>query len=164
MLQSPRTPASPAASERDTRDRTGAIRGRGTAENPVNRFDRLAYEAVPDEYASPDYAAAAAAARPQTIYLRDPTRTVLAHNQSPDINFATSLNPYRGCEHGCVYCYARPTHEYLSFSAGLDFESRIMVKEDAPDRLREAFLRPRWRPQAVALSRPGLRFSTAEER
>ncbi len=150
MLQSPRTPASSAASERDTRDRPGAIRGRGTAENPVNRFDRLAYEAVPDEYSSPDYAAAAA--RPQTIYLRDPTRTVLAHNQSPDINFATSLNPYRGCEHGCVYCYARPTHEYLGFSAGLDFETRILVKEDAPELLRRELGAKRWKPQVVGLS------------
>jgi DNA repair photolyase len=86
-----------------------------------------------------------------TVYLRDPSRTALAHNQSPDVGFDTSLNPYRGCEHGCVYCYARPTHEYLGFSAGLDFETRILVKEDAPALLRRELGAKRWKPEVVGL-------------
>ncbi len=77
---------------------------------------------------------------------------MLSTNQSPDVGFDTSLNPYRGCEHGCSYCYARPTHEYLGFSAGLDFETKIMVKHDAPELLRRELLRPGWKPQVVALS------------
>ena len=77
---------------------------------------------------------------------------MLAENDSPDLGFRFSINPYRGCEHGCIYCYARPSHEYLSFSAGLDFERRIMVKDDAPLLLRAHFLSPRWQPQTVALS------------
>ena len=100
------------------------IRGRGASWNPQNRFERLEY--VIDEDAEVDDAT------PRTIYLRDPTRTIIARNDSPDVGFETSINPYRGCEHGCVYCFARPTHEYLGFSAGLDFETLILVKEDAP--------------------------------
>jgi DNA repair photolyase len=88
---------------------------------------------------------------PRTVYLRDPSRTALAHNQSPDVGFDSSLNPYRGCEHGCVYCYARPTHEYLGFSAGLDFETRILVKEDAPELLRRELGSRRWKPEVVGL-------------
>src|SRR5690606_10962151 len=71
---------------------------------------------------------------------------------SPDVGFEASVNPYRGCEHGCVYCYARPTHEYLGFSPGLDFETRILVKEDAPALLRRTLAAPGWRPRVVALS------------
>src|SRR5262249_41807881 len=83
---------------------------------------------------------------------RDASRTIIAENESPDVGFRYSLNPYRGCEHGCVYCYARPSHEYLGFSAGLDFERRLMVKDDAPELLRKTFLSPRWQPAVVALS------------
>ena len=79
-------------------------------------------------------------------------RTVLSPNDSPDVRFNYSLNPYRGCEHGCTYCYARPTHEYLGFSAGLDFESRIMVKRDAPALLAKALEARGWVPQVVGLS------------
>jgi len=86
------------------------------------------------------------------MFLRDPVRTVIAHNDSPDVGFETSINPYRGCEHGCIYCYARPTHEYLGFSAGLDFETRIVVKEDAPELLREELMSPRWKPKLIAIS------------
>src|SRR5439155_2670710 len=89
---------------------------------------------------------------PQTQFFRDATRDVLATNTSPDIPFTYSLNPYRGCEHGCTYCYARPTHEYLGFSAGLDFETKIVVKEDAPELLRKEFLSPKWNPQVLAMS------------
>src|SRR5213079_3718481 len=112
--------------------------------NPPNRYEPLHVELEPD----PDSDAPPA----PTVFYRDASRTILAENDSPDIGFRFSLNPYRGCEHGCAYCYARPTHEYLGFSAGLDFERRIMVKEDAPALLSQALAAPRWEPQVVALS------------
>ncbi len=117
--------------------------GRGTGLNPENRYEQIHIEMEPE---------ADEPAPLPTVFYRDTSRSVLAENESPDVGFRFSLNPYRGCEHGCVYCYARPSHEYLSFSAGLDFERRIMVKEDAPELLRQAFLAPRWQPQTVALS------------
>jgi DNA repair photolyase len=121
-----------------------AIQGRGASWNPQNRFEKLEY--VLDDEAERDESA------PRTIYLRDPTRTIIASNDSPDVGFSYSINPYRGCEHGCSYCFARPTHEYLGFSAGLDFETKIMVKEDAPELLREELLSPKWEPQTIAIS------------
>ncbi|TCJ20664.1 PA0069 family radical SAM protein [Rubrobacter taiwanensis] len=114
------------------------MKGRGAAHNPGNRFERI--EAEPEEF------------DPGTVYLRDRSRSIIARNASPDIPFEASVNPYRGCEHGCAYCYARPTHEYLGFSAGLDFESRILVKEDAPELLRRELSSPRWEPKPLALS------------
>jgi DNA repair photolyase len=87
-----------------------------------------------------------------TEFFVDSTRSILARNDSPDIPFRYSINPYRGCEHGCIYCYARPSHEYLGFSAGTDFESKILVKPDAPALLEQAFERKSWRPQVVAFS------------
>ncbi len=90
--------------------------------------------------------------RRETQFFRDGTKTIITHNNSPDVGFETSLNPYRGCEHGCIYCYARPTHEYLGFSAGLDFESKIMVKTDGPELLRVELESPRWKPQVLVMS------------
>jgi DNA repair photolyase len=89
---------------------------------------------------------------PETQLFPDHSKSIIAYNDSPDVGFDASVNPYRGCEHGCVYCYARPTHEYLGFSSGLDFETKIMVKEDAPDLLRSKLSSPKWKPQLVALS------------
>src|SRR5262245_23028752 len=80
------------------------------------------------------------------------TRSIIARNDSPDVGFSASINPYRGCEHGCIYCYARPTHEFLGMSAGLDFETKILVKEDAPDLLRKELSSPRWKPEPLGLS------------
>jgi DNA repair photolyase len=125
---------------------TSELDGRGTRLNPANRYERLHVERAPDDDALPD-----AAPVPTELY-RDASRSILAENDSPDIGFRFSLNPYRGCEHGCVYCYARPSHEYLGFSAGLDFERKLMVKMDAPELLRTALAAPRWEPQVVALS------------
>jgi len=122
-------------------------RGRSTSHNTPNRFERLSLELDPvdrEEGASPPPV--------PTEYFIDSSRTILSQNDSPDIGFNFSLNPYRGCEHGCIYCYARPTHEYLGFSAGLDFETRILVKENAPELLAQAFARKSWQPQVVALS------------
>ncbi len=127
-------------------DRT-TIKGRGAADNPPNRFESSWYEIDPDAVGEDDEIPA-----PGTQFLRDATRTIIATNDSPDIGFDASINPYRGCEHGCIYCYARPTHEYLGFSAGLDFETRILVKEDAPELLRAELSSRRWKPQVLAIS------------
>lgn len=82
----------------------------------------------------------------------DASRTVISKNTSPDISFDFSLNPYRGCEHGCSYCYARPSHEYLGYSAGLDFETRIVAKEQAPELLKEELSKKGWQPKFMVLS------------
>ena len=121
------------------------IRGRGAARNPPNRFEILAYHPDP-EGVDPEGPA------PETQFFKDPSRSLITVNDSPDVGFEASINPYRGCEHGCIYCYARPTHEYLGFSAGLDFETKILVKEDAPELLRRELSSPRWKPQVLAIS------------
>lgn len=121
------------------------LRGRGSSSNPKNRFESLERIPEPPEDSSET-------SSPQTQFLSDNSKSLIAYNDSPDVGFDASINPYRGCEHGCVYCYARPTHEYLGFSSGLDFESKIMVKEDAPELLRSELSSRRWKPQIVALS------------
>lgn len=85
-------------------------------------------------------------------YLDDQTQSIVSENKSPDIPFRFSLNPYRGCIHACAYCYARPTHEYLGFNAGLDFETKIVVKRNAPTLLREFLAKPTWTPESIAFS------------
>ncbi len=132
-------------------------RGRGTSLNPQNRFEKLRYE--PDPEAPPDQHPL-----PATEFFADRSQSILSTNDSPDIPFATSLNPYRGCEHGCAYCYARPTHEFLGFSAGLDFESRILVKIRAPELLHGEMAAPRWKPQVVAMSGVTDCYQPAERR
>src|ERR1700740_1382386 len=121
------------------------ILGRGSSINPVNRFEPLHYDV--DEWCDPG-----SPPHIRTQVFRDHTQTLIPRNQSPDVGFETSVNPYRGCEHGCAYCYARPSHEFLGFSAGIDFESKILVKPNAPELLAEAFEDPKWEPQLVALS------------
>src|SRR5437867_4447070 len=120
------------------------IRGRATVSNPANRFEQLHYDSDPDasDEESPS---------PKTQFLKDTARSIISHNDSPDIGFDASINPYRGCEHGCIYCYARPTHEYLGFSAGLDFETKILVKEDAPELLRRELASPKWQPRLLGI-------------
>jgi DNA repair photolyase len=124
--------------------------GRGAHLNPKNRFEKLEYVADPPEDIGGDDVEEQRPLRTQ--FLRDDTQSIISKNDSPDVPFTYSLNPYRGCEHGCAYCFARPTHEYLGFSAGLDFESRIMVKERAPELLRAALNSPKWKPEVLALS------------
>jgi len=125
-------------------ERSPPRRGRGALSNPENRFSTEARERDAD--------ADLDAPSPRTALLDDRTREIIAWNDSPDVGFRASVNPYRGCEHGCIYCYARPLHEYLGFSAGLDFETKIVVKRDAPALLRAALARADWTPQVVALS------------
>jgi DNA repair photolyase len=132
------------------------IHGRGVASNPANRFERIELEPDPDAHD--------AAEGPATELFRDASRSVLARNQSPDVGFEVSLNPYRGCEHGCAYCYARPTHEWLGWSAGLDFETKILVKEDAPELLRKELASDSWTPQTIALSGVTDPYQPAERR
>ena len=130
---------------------SAAIRGRGASWSPANRFEKLhvdlgdsdVVQVGQDDVERP---------RRATQYFRDGTKTIISRNNSPDVGFETSVNPYRGCEHGCIYCYARPTHEYLGFSAGLDFESKIMVKMDAPELLKMELESPRWKPQVLVMS------------
>src|SRR6266446_2656800 len=119
------------------------FKGRGSRTNPSSRFEPLRYE-LPMAAAGED--------GPPTMLFRDRTRSVISINDSPDVGCDASVNPYRGCEHGCVYCYARPYHETLGFSAGLDFETRIMVKEDAPELLRRELTSPRWKSRPIMLS------------
>jgi DNA repair photolyase len=154
------------------------IQGRGASWSPANRFEKLHVDlndvdaplatSVDVVDADPEAEPPSVAARrgeqaltygvPEerrrraTQYFRDSSKTIISRNDSPDVGFETSINPYRGCEHGCIYCYARPTHEYLGFSAGLDFESKIMVKTDAPELLRAELESRRWQPQVVVMS------------
>lgn len=118
---------------------------RGAIANPTNRFEKIEFERDVDWNPEDE-------PLPTTQFLRDHSRTILNRNDSPDIGFTYSINPYRGCEHGCIYCYARPTHEYLGFSSGLDFETRIMVKLDAPQLLRAELSSPKWQPQTISMS------------
>ena len=120
------------------------LRGRGASWNPPNRFERLHMER--DGWTDPDDPP------PDTVLLGDATRSILSRNESPDVGFDVGVNPYRGCGHGCSYCYARPMHEYLGFSAGLDFETKILVKRDAADLLRRSLSSPRWTPEPIMFS------------
>jgi DNA repair photolyase len=126
-------------------ENTVSPRGRGAVTNPPNRFETLRLERDEDWDPAQDPS-------PKTTFLRDLSQTIISYNDSPDISFNASINSYRGCEHGCSYCYARNTHEYLGFSAGLDFETKIMVKENAPELLRRELSLPKWKPQLLAMS------------
>jgi DNA repair photolyase len=121
----------------------------GNAENPAGRFERIQIVNDPELAPLPE-----GEERPllRTQFFKDSSRTVLTTNDSPDVGFEASVNPYRGCEHGCIYCFARPTHEYLGLSAGLDFESKIFVKEDAAVLLREKLMSKSWTPKVVQVS------------
>lgn len=117
--------------------------GRGVQSNPKNRFESRenTYEYIDELTPSP-----------KTELIIDHSKTILSYNQSPDIPFNVSLNPYRGCEHGCSYCYARPFHEFLGMSSGLDFETKIMVKEKAPELLTKELSAKKWKPQLISFS------------
>ncbi|MFO7315031.1 PA0069 family radical SAM protein [Rhodothermus marinus] len=124
-----------------------APKGRGAAFNPPSRFEPRHLEPDPEAIIREE-----TPYRVPTTILEDHTRSALARNDSPDIPFNFGLNPYRGCEHGCAYCYARTYHEYLGFSAGLDFETKIVVKRDIARLLEQTLRRPSWEPQPISLS------------
>lgn len=121
-------------------------RGRGAQSNASGRYEPLARIAFDDGWRSieelPPF---------QTTVSIDTTRTIITRNESPDISFDRSINPYRGCEHGCVYCFARPTHAYLGLSPGLDFESHLFVKPEAPKLLERELSAPRYQPRTMAI-------------
>ncbi len=123
----------------------------GATGNPPNRFQTVHRE-VELEQLEWDEECRRGLEHPKTEYLTDDSRSIVSENDSPDIPFRYSLNPYRGCGHACPYCYARPTHEYLGFSAGLDFETKIVVKPDAPALFREFLHRESWEPEPITFS------------
>lgn len=127
------------------------ISGRGAAVQPDNPYQRLQVDDDLEQVEGDD-AYLGGRARPRTVYLDDQSQSIVSRNDSPDINFNYSVNPYRGCAHGCSYCYARPTHEYLGFSAGVDFETKVLVKRDAPTLFRDWLARPKWIPEPIAFS------------
>ncbi len=127
-------------------------RGRGATLNPAGRFEKLDVIPEPDPDGWPDEDFDGKPGQVSTSVFIDRSRSVIVRNDSPDVGFETSLNPYRGCEHGCIYCFARPTHEYLGLSAGLDFETKIFAKTDAPALLRKELAAASWRPQAIIMS------------
>jgi DNA repair photolyase len=122
-------------------------RGRGATDNPAGRFERHRLEVLDDGWGTIEEAPPPL----RTIVTEERTADPFATNDSPDVPFDRSFNPYKGCEHGCIYCFARPTHSYLGLSPGLDFESRIVAKPDAPQRIRERLSRRGYVPEAVAI-------------
>lgn len=123
------------------------IHGRGAVSNPANRFERMHVEPSLQDVLPDDCHDSV-----ETIYLEVPSKSILTTNDSPDVGFRYSVNPYYGCTHGCAYCYARPYHEYWGMSAGLDFESKILVKKDAPALLRTALDKKSYDPDVIAMS------------
>ncbi len=125
--------------------------GRGSTSQPANRFERVRSEADYEQLGADDELLATERRIP-TEYLPDKSQSIVATNDSPDVCFNYSVNPYRGCSHGCSYCYARPSHEYLGMSAGLDFETKVMVKHDAARLFREFLARPSWKCEPIIFS------------
>jgi DNA repair photolyase len=125
----------------------GHLRGRGATINPTGRFEPIQLQPDPDAEIDPDELPA-----PRTRFFEDSAESIIAYNKSPDVGFETSINVFRGCEHGCSYCFARPFHEYLGHSAGLDFETKIFVKLRAPILLRNELSAKNWAPQVIVMS------------
>jgi len=133
----------------ETKTRTG----RGAVRDLPNRFEKLAMDLDPDVVQNdPDFEGADVLPNPKTTYFVDKSESIIVKNDSPDVGFSAGINPYRGCEHGCAYCYARPYHEYLGFSAGLEFETKIMVKPRAAELLRQELSNPKYVPQPLGMS------------
>ena len=127
--------------------KAGNLKGRGALSNPDNRFRHQVTERFFDDWDLPEDEPG----RPKTQILEENCRTIISSNQSPDIPFNASINPYRGCEHGCIYCYARPTHAYWDMSPGLDFETKIISKPNAAGLLRQKLTRPGYRVSPIMI-------------
>ncbi|XLZ70527.1 PA0069 family radical SAM protein [Massilia sp. SR12] len=128
-----------------------AQKGRGAVSNMQGRYELQGREAFDDGWAPDPDDADAEKLPPRTIVTEETAKTILTRNQSPDIPFSVSLNPYRGCEHGCIYCFARPSHSYLGLSPGLDFETKLFAKINAPELLRTELSRPGYEVESLAL-------------
>ncbi len=128
-----------------------SIKGRGTATAMPHRFEQREREQYDDGWGSLHQEATEEHLPPATEVIEEQAKKIVTSNQSPDISFDYSINPYRGCEHGCVYCFARPTHSYLNLSPGLDFETRIVAKVNAAERLRETLAGSRYEPRSLVL-------------
>ena len=131
--------------------KAGAVRGRGAGINPGNRFETVRLHVL-GEHLDEEAREHPCGKQVRTEAFEDATKNILNHVDSPDIGYSWTVNPYRGCEHGCIYCYARPGHEYLALSSGLDFETKIFAKTDAPRLLREELSRPGWKGEPVVFS------------
>lgn len=140
------------------------LKGRGTAWSVAHRFTRDTHEAYDDGWGTLDQQATEETLPPDTQVVEEHVKSIIAANDSPDISFDLSINPYRGCEHGCIYCFARPTHSYLNLSPGLDFETRIVAKVNAAERLREALMRPKLVPKVINLGSATDAYQPVERR
>jgi len=136
--------------DEDARQATAPIRGRGAASRVAGRFERRELRGEDDGWGSV-YADLEGVPKPATTVAEERARSIISRNRSPDIAFSQSVNPYRGCEHGCVYCFARPSHAYLDLSPGLDFETRLFAKTNAADLLRAELAKPGYVPAPIAL-------------
>ena len=125
------------------------VKGRGTVWAIEHRYASQSGESYDDGWGTLDQEATEERLPPETTVIEERVKSILSSNDSPDLSFDLSINPYRGCEHGCVYCFARPTHSYLNLSPGLDFETRIIAKVNAAERLREAFASRAYEPTAI---------------
>jgi DNA repair photolyase len=141
-----------------------ARKGRSTAWAIEHRFTSERHESFDDGWGTLEQAAQDEQVGPQTQIIEQRVQSILAANDSPDIDFDLSINPYRGCEHGCIYCFARPTHSYLNLSPGLDFETKIIAKVNAAERLRAAFMAPRYTPKALNIGSATDAYQPAERR
>ncbi len=141
-------PEPPPISDEPRRSRVR--KGRGATINPASRYDRRAVAPFDDGWALTAAELAELPPLPTTV-IRDSTRTIISWNDSPDIGFDRAVNPYRGCEHGCVYCYARPTHAYLGYSPGTDFETKLLYKPDAAELLERELRKPGYVARPLAL-------------
>lgn len=142
----------------------GPAKGRGTAWAIEHRFQAHSGEAFDDGWGTLEQSAAEERVMPATQVLEERVRSIVASNDSPDIGFDLSINPYRGCEHGCIYCYARPTHSYLNLSPGLDFETRIVAKVNAAERLREELSARGYRPRLLNIGAATDAYQPVERR
>jgi DNA repair photolyase len=142
----------------------GPVKGRGTVWAVEHRFSRQTHEQVDDGWGTLEQAAVEETLPPTTQIIEERVKSILSSNDSPDISFDLSINPYRGCEHGCVYCFARPTHSYLNLSPGLDFETRIIAKVNAAERLREAFASRGYEPLLLNIGSATDAYQPAERK